>query len=132
MQYVPIAIDDSVNKKHGKLIPRSGYYFSNCEGTTVWGQIVVSSHLTIRQIDNPLLGDIYLKEEQCNEEENKEFRSKIDIAMDQINKISNHLKLDTKQTGVVTADSWYSAGKLINQILHLNLMEFSLSRKTEK
>ncbi len=37
MKYYPLIIDDTINKKYGKLLDGAGNHFSHMEGRVVWG-----------------------------------------------------------------------------------------------
>lgn len=111
MKYYPLIIDDTVNEKYGKLLDGVGYHFSHMKGGTVWGQQLVTSHMVLANIDFPLFVDLYEKEEDF--EDKTKFRSKIDIALDQIQQFPkvNGMK------GVVITDTWYASVKIMNQTI---------------
>lgn len=108
MKYFPLVIDDTVNKKYGKLLAGVGKYYSNTEKRVIWGQSIVSSHLVMAESDIPLFVDLYIKKEDYSNQE--KFKSKIDFAMDQIKQFP-HV---SDRIGVVVTDSWYASVKIIN------------------
>ena len=107
-KYYSLIIDDGVTVKYGKQLPGVGYYYSHKEGKTVWGQTVLTSHLITGGLDIPLHADVYLKKNQITDKTPK-FRSKIEIAIDHIDKFCK-IK---GQEGVVISDSWFSSESLI-------------------
>ncbi len=111
MKYYPLIIDDTINEKYGKLLDGVGYHFSHMKGGTVWGQQLVTSHMVLADTDFPLFVDLYRKEEEYEDE--KQFRSKIDIALDQIRKFPR-IK---GRKGVVITDTWYASVKIMNQTM---------------
>jgi len=110
-KYYPIIIDDTVNRKYGSLLTGVGKYYSNSEKRTINGQSIVTSHLYTGNADIPLFVDIYQKREQIEDKE--EFKSKIDIAMDHIEKAP---KLEDR-IGVVITDTWYGSNDMIKKII---------------
>jgi SRSO17 transposase len=80
-----VILDDTTNPKKGEKMEFVGYNYSPLEGKGILSHCVVTSHLQYQYLDYPLLGDVYKKKEDCLREE--EFRTKIQIATDQIAKV---------------------------------------------
>lgn len=110
-KYYPIIIDDTVNRKYGSLLTGVGRYFSNSEKRSINGQSIVTSHMYTSGADIPLFVDIYQKKEQM--EDQTKFKSKVDMAMDHIDK-APRLK---DRIGVVIVDTWYSSASVIKKII---------------
>jgi len=111
MKYYPLIIDDTINEKYGKLLDGVGYHFSHMKGGTVWGQQLVTSHMVLADTDFPLFVDLYRKEDEL--EDKTKFRSKIDMARDQIRKFP---KINGRK-GIVVTDTWYASVKIMNQTM---------------
>ena len=112
-KYYPIIIDDTVNRKYGSLLTGVGSYFSNTEKRVIHSQNLVTSHLFLGNSDIPLFIDIYKKKDEYEDKTN--FKSKIDMAMEHIEKAP---KLKDR-TGVVITDTWYSSNSLIKKIIEM-------------
>ncbi len=125
-KYYPIIIDDTVNRKYGSLIAGIGKFYSNTEKRVITGQSVVTSHLYTANSDIPLFADIYLKKEDL--EDPTEFRSKIEIAIQHINK-APHL---ISRCGVVIADTWYGSNDVIKATLEQDFEGIFALKKNRK
>jgi len=97
-----LVIDDTVIQKYGKKIEGSNYFWDNSEGHVVWGHCVVDSICVEDSGEiHPYKHQIYLKEEDAIKL-NKEFKTKIQIAMGMVSDAKKEFELRN-----VIVDSWY-------------------------
>ncbi|NPV81665.1 MAG: IS701 family transposase [Firmicutes bacterium] len=103
-------IDDTTmaKDKDTRHIEGLDFHFSHLDGKTVWSHQVVSSHCKIGDFSLPMDYSIYLREEYC-EKHGLEFKSKIDIAIEQINDFKALPGVRT----YLLLDKWYTCQKVI-------------------
>lgn len=103
-------LDDTTmaRDKDTKHIEGLDFHFSHLDGKTVWSHQVVSSHYKIGDLSLPIDYSIYLREEYC-EKHGFEFKSKIDIAVEQINGFKGLPGVKT----YLLLDKWYTSQKII-------------------
>lgn len=126
-KYCSVIIDDTVTQKYGKELPGVGFYFSHAEGRVIWGQNVISSHLLVGDLDLPLFADLYLKENQITNN-TPEFRSKIDIAIEHIEKFP---RIQNKEV-VVISDSWFPSEEYLKTTIRNGFTALSAIKSNRK
>ena len=95
-----------------KHIEGLNFHFSHLDGKTKWSHQVVSSHYSIDGFSLPMNYTLYLRKDYCKEH-GLEFKSKIDIAIDQINDFQ---PIPGTKTYLLT-DVWYTSQRVIEAAL---------------
>jgi len=121
-RYTPFIIDDTSIEKYGKKLPGIDYQYSHSVGGVIWGQTLVTSHMTVAGNDIPLFVDLYQKNSD---------RSKIDLARAQIKKFSL-INLPETTTPVVVTDTWYASKDLINDCVNQDFVLVSQLKRNRK
>jgi hypothetical protein len=103
-----LIIDDTITKKTGKHMEYTGYHYDHTEGKTVMGHNLVTCHYVNGDSEYPVGLRLYVKRDTC-EEEVLTFRTKIQLAVDQIKEFRAPPRTHT----VVAYDSWYFCRKVV-------------------
>jgi hypothetical protein len=103
-----LIIDDTITKKTGKKMEYIGYHYDHTEGKTVMGHNLVTCHYVNGDSEYPVGLRLYVKKGTCDEEV-LPFRTKIELAVDQIKEFRAPPGTDT----VVAYDSWYFCRKVV-------------------
>jgi hypothetical protein len=106
-----LIIDDSINRKTGKLMEEAGYHFDSAEGKAVWGHDIVTSHYVNGETEYPVRLNLYVKKETCQKEQ-RVFKTKIQLAVEQINAFTP--PADTRV--VVPFDSWFFCRQIVQAV----------------
>jgi hypothetical protein len=106
-ELILIVVDDTLNKKKGKKTFGVGWFQDHSNGNYVWANNIVTSALQYKECFIPHKARIYVKEEDA-EKWNVEFRTKPDIAYEEIIK---PLKIPTCVKGYVVVDAAYFDNK---------------------
>lgn len=105
-------IDDTTNPKKGERMEFVGYNYSTTKEKSILSHCVVTSHLQYQDLEYPLLADVYKKKEDClSNSNNEEFKTKIQIATEQIDKVP--LPQGIKIYGLF--DAFYMCKKVVNK-----------------
>ena len=103
-----LIIDDTITKKTGKKMEYTGYHYDHTEGKAVMGHSLVTSHYVNGDSEYPVGLRLYVKRDTCVEE-GLPFRTKIQLAVDQI----KEFKAPRGANTVVAFDMWYFCGKVV-------------------
>ena len=106
-----LIIDDTINEKTGKHMEEAGYHYDSSQGKAVWGHDLVTTHYDNGETEYPASLSLYVKKDTCHEEK-KTFKTKIQLAVDQIEAFTPPPGTRT----VVTFDSWYFCRQIVEAV----------------
>jgi len=106
-----LIIDDTINEKTGKHMEEAGYHYDSSQGKAVWGHDLVTTHYVNGETEYPASLSLYVKKDTCHEEK-KTFKTKIQLAVDQIEAFTPPPGTRT----VVTFDSWYFCRQIVEAV----------------
>ena len=106
-----LIIDDTINEKTGKHMEEAGYHYDSSQGKAVWGHDLVTTHYANGDSEYPASLSLYVKKDTCHEEK-KTFKTKIQLAVDQIEAFTPPPGTRT----VVTFDSWYFCRQIVEAV----------------
>lgn len=101
-------IDDTLAHKTGTKMEGVGYHYDTQIGKPALGHNILTTHYIDEQCGIPLNSIVYVREEDCKKE-GREFKTKIDMAIEQVRSCS------TKATTWLF-DAWYLTKKLTSEI----------------
>jgi len=104
-------LDDTGNEKKGKKTDGVGKFFSHAENDYIWGNNFVTSALQYGNLFIPHKARMYIKEEGAKEDGRFEFKTKPEIAFEEI---IEPLDIPPNLQLFVVADSWWFSEQLIN------------------
>ncbi len=111
-------IDESLLHKTGPCMELAGYHRSGVTKRIEWGHMAVNSFYTDSQDnDFPIKTDIYVREQDCSKYGNIAFKTKRELALEQIDfALENNLPV-----GLVLVDAGYEGEKFTQKIQSKNL-----------
>ena len=106
------SIDDTLSTKQtsSKKIKGMGFNYSHVSGKCEWSHSIVSLHGHSNGLSLPLDFKTYLSKQSCAEER-RQFKSKLELALDTLKDID--IQLERKS--YVLVDSWYTSAGFINE-----------------
>jgi len=107
-----LIIDDTYNEKEGTQTEGVGKFYDHSKETYIWGNNFVTSVIQSKGLFIPHKAKMYLK----NDDKNENFRTKIDIAFEDIIK---PLKIPRGVNLYIVFDSWWFSSDLIKKCLKL-------------
>lgn len=118
-------IDDSLTHKTGKEMEEVCKHFDHSEGRMQLGHNLVTSFFLNPLIKYPILEDIYVRQENCNQE--KIFKSKQQIAQEHVDYAKDlNLPIDTW-----VFDSWFLS-KILTDKIEVNDQDWISVLKTNR
>jgi hypothetical protein len=109
---VLLIIDDTYNEKEGTQTDGVGNFYDHSKETHIWGNSFVTSVVQSKGLFIPHKAKMYVK----NDHENDNFRTKIDIAFEEIIKplvVPKNIDL------YIVFDSWWYSSNLFSKCLEL-------------
>jgi hypothetical protein len=107
-----LIIDDTYNEKEGTQTDGVGKFYDHSKETYIWGNNFVTSVVQSKGLFIPHKAKMYIK----NSDENANFKTKLEIAYDEIIepfKVPKNIHL------YIVFDSWWSSEDLFNKCLKL-------------
>lgn len=119
-----LVIDDTLSEKSGKYIGGVGWFYDHTQNKHILAHNIISTHYFAGTFHVPLDFEIYIKKEDCFDDEGK-FRTKIEIAKELLKKaVSYNLPI----SGVIF-DSWYCDEGLISLAKSLGIESYVTEEK---
>lgn len=109
-----LIVDDSLIEKTGKRMEGVGYLFNPAMRKSVLCHNIVSTHYVSENEQLPMHFQFYLKKEIAKKE-GKQFRTKIDIAIELLNKALKHIN-----PSAIVFDAWYLSERLVKALKSRN------------
>ena len=107
-----LIIDDTYNEKEGTQTDGVGRFYDHSKEAYIWGNNFVTSVIQSKGLFIPHKAKMYIK----NSDENANFKTKLEIAYDEI---IEPLKVPKGMHLQIVFDSWWSSEDLINKCLKL-------------
>ena len=106
-------IDDTISLKNISTKKMEGLSrnFSHVSGKSEWSHCIVSLHGHSNGLSLPLEFKQYFSKENCKKQKDREFKTKIELALDTLKDID----LQKTKDSYVLVDSWYSSQGFINE-----------------
>ena len=123
------SIDDTISLKNISTKKMEGLSrnFSHASGKGEWSHCIVSLHGHSNGLSLPLEFKSYLSEEYCEKQKDREFKTKIELALDTLKDID----LQQTKDSYVLVDSWYSSQGFINESQRLGFQVIGALSLTE-
>ena len=109
---VLLIIDDTYNEKEGTQTEGVGKFYDHSKETYIWGNNFVTSVIQSKGLFIPHKAKMYTK----NDDENENFRTKMEIALDEI---IEPLEVPKSMDLYIVFDSWWFSSDLFNKCLKL-------------
>jgi len=107
-----LIIDDTYNEKDGTQTEGVGKFYDHSKETYIWGNNFVTSVIQSKGLFIPHKAKMYIKDD----DENENFRTKIEIAFEDI---IEPLKVPKNIVLYIVFDSWWYSSDLLNKCLKL-------------
>jgi SRSO17 transposase len=109
---VLLIIDDTYKEKEGTQTEGVGKFYDHCKETYIWGNNFVTSVIQSNGLYIPHKAKMYIK----NDDENENFRTKMEIAYEEI---IEPLEVPKSIDLYIVFDSWWFSSDLFNKCLKL-------------
>jgi len=107
-----LIIDDTFNEKEGTQTEGVGKFYDHSKETYIWGNNFVTSVIQAKGLFIPHKANMYIKDN----DENKNFRTKMEIAFEEI---IEPLKVPKNIDLYIVFDSWWFSSDLFSKCLSL-------------